>query len=426
VASANDGLSSDEKKANQLQVDSILQTIDRISAATNFQGIKLLNGNLDYTTSGLAATNITDFRVNSAKYTGSSQNVTVNVTGSAQQAGLFLLTNADAAAGGAINLNAGSSFVIEISGSKGSREFTFAEGTTVAQIKDAIDALKSVTGVETSSTTASGLKLISTDFGSNEFVSVKTLKDGGLNSTTSGSTNVTAVGVYGYTGTGFFTRATSISTYTAITNGTRDKGQDVTGTINGLAATGKGKALRVATDYLDVEVTLANSVVRTVGNVAGGASSTVSFSITGGGADFNLASKVDLTGKVSLGIQNIATRSLGTSALGYLNSLGTGKTNNIENTQDLGDAQKIVAEAINQVSSLRGRLGAFQKNVVGATIRSLNISVENTAAAQSAIRDADFAAETANLTRAQILVSAATNVLSLANSAPQSALQLLG
>jgi flagellin len=56
----------------------------------------------------------------------------------------------------------------------------------------------------------------------------------------------------------------------------------------------------------------------------------------------------------------------------------------------------------------------------------LSISSENTAAAQSIIRDADFANETAQLTRSQILVSASTNVLSLANSSPQSALQLLG
>ena len=44
-----------------------------------------------------------------------------------------------------------------------------------------------------------------------------------------------------------------------------------------------------------------------------------------------------------------------------------------------------VAEAIKQVSSLRGRLGAFQKNTVGATIRSLGVAIENTAAAQSVI-----------------------------------------
>ena len=74
---------------------------------------------------------------------------------------------------------------------------------------------------------------------------------------------------------------------------------------------------------------------------------------------------------------------------------------------------------------MRGRLGAFQKNTVGSTISSLSIALENTSAAESSIRDADFALETANLTRAQILSQAATQVLSLANSQPQTVLSLL-
>jgi flagellin len=48
------GLSSEEKKANQLQIDSILQTIDRISSSTSFQGTKLLNGSFDFKTSSVA------------------------------------------------------------------------------------------------------------------------------------------------------------------------------------------------------------------------------------------------------------------------------------------------------------------------------------------------------------------------------------
>ena len=75
---------------------------------------------------------------------------------------------------------------------------------------------------------------------------------------------------------------------------------------------------------------------------------------------------------------------------------------------------------------MRGRLGAFQKNVVGASIRSLGVALENTSAAESAIRDTDFASSTANLTRSQILVNAATNVLAIANAQPQSVLALLG
>ncbi|MHC4990403.1 MAG: flagellin, partial [Planctomycetota bacterium] len=65
--SANEaGISDEEKEANQLQIDSILQTIDRIANATSFNGTKLLNGNFDYTTSGMSA-NVTDFKISSAR-----------------------------------------------------------------------------------------------------------------------------------------------------------------------------------------------------------------------------------------------------------------------------------------------------------------------------------------------------------------------
>ena len=93
---------------------------------------------------------------------------------------------------------------------------------------------------------------------------------------------------------------------------------------------------------------------------------------------------------------------------------------------DLTGAQKVVEKAIREVSQLRGRLGAFQQNTIGATVRSLNIGLENTTAAESIIRDADFAFETADLTRNQILSASAQQILGLANSQPQAALQLLG
>ncbi len=76
-------------------------------------------------------------------------------------------------------------------------------------------------------------------------------------------------------------------------------------------------------------------------------------------------------------------------------------------------------------ATLRGRLGAFQKYTLGSTINSLGVAYENVSAADSAITDTDFASETANLTRSQILSSAATTVLSQANAAPQSVLNLL-
>ena len=135
---------------------------------------------------------------------------------------------------------------------------------------------------------------------------------------------------------------------------------------------------------------------------------------------------MNIAGKVSIGIGDISSRKLGTSALGFLDDLSSGKSFNVVDADDLDTAQDIVSAAIDHVSSTRGRIGAFQKNVVGATIRSLGVAFENTTAAESVIRDTDFASETASLTRNQILVQASTNILSLANSQPQQVLSLLG
>ncbi|MCH8204557.1 MAG: flagellin FliC [Candidatus Hydrogenedentes bacterium] len=81
--------------------------------------------------------------------------------------------------------------------------------------------------------------------------------------------------------------------------------------------------------------------------------------------------------------------------------------------------------AIGQVTTRRAALGATQ-NRLEFTINTLAIQEENSAAAESAIRDADIALETIAFTRAQILVAAGTSVLAQANLVPQTALQLLG
>ena len=74
---------------------------------------------------------------------------------------------------------------------------------------------------------------------------------------------------------------------------------------------------------------------------------------------------------------------------------------------------------------IRGRLGAFQRTALDTNIASLNDTLSNLTEAQSNIRDADFAVETARLTRAQILVQSGTSVLQISNQSPQSVLALL-
>jgi len=420
------GLSKEEKEANQLQIDSILQTIDRVAAATSFQGVKLLNGNFDFQTNNISAA-VSAFKVNGAKLGfGETRDVDVVVTASAQVAGFFLSL-------GANNLNLGGSgsadgadeqFVLEIAGALGSRELSFASGTSLAAVVAAINSFTDVTGVAASVSGTTGIRLESTEYGSDEFVSVKMVNAGSIGTASN-------IGIYNLQAAD--AEAADTSTHVdfdavAAQNGVTDSGQDVSATINGIIATTKGTIARINTDFLDVEVNLLYDPSASTANAARlGAIS--AFEITGGGADFQLAPRVDIAGKVSLGIQNVAVREIGRiddgTSVSFLSDLASGKSLNLVDG-DLGMAQQVIERAIRDVSSLRGRLGAFQQNTVGATIRSLNVALENTTAAESIVRDADFASETASLTRAQILVSSATNILAIANAQPQNALQLLG
>ncbi len=423
TATANDaGLSSEEKKANQLQIDSILQTIDRLANSTSFQGTKLLNGSFDFTTSGVAD-ELNSFKVNGAKFGfGKTLGVDVVVTQSAQQGGFYLSFG-----GTSIDLASGQTFVFEVAGALGSRELSFASGTSLSAIADSINTFKDVTGVSAAAS-GNGILIKSIKFGSDEFVKVKVTDDGGVTGTGIGVFNLSASNANAVDAT---TRVQFTSS--PAKNGLTDKGQDVGATINGVNAVAEGTKASINTDFLSVEVDLVASGGSNPDAIKLGKLD--AFTITGGGADFQLAPQVDIAGKVNIGIGNVAARNLGAttatdkatgSAISVtLADLAGGKALNVEDG-DLVAAQVSVEKAIEEVSQLRGRLGAFQKNIIGATIRSLGVSLENTTAAESAIRDTDFAKETAALTRNQVLVAATTNVLGIANAQPQNALQLLG
>ena len=394
AASANEaGLSIEEKDANQLQIDSILQTIDRLANDTSFQGTKLLNGTFDYTLAGVSATLLTDVSVNSARIPdGGTLEVDITVLTSGQTASVFLST-------GSGNFSSGldeGSLTIELTGNDGVQQFTFASGTSQGNISNAINSFSTAIGVSAAQSTGNTalVELRSTTFGSNEFVRVKELN---------ALTNDFILASAGATAT----------------SDVKESGRDAIVTINGQQATANGLEARVATGGFDVVVLLSggSALNKTGGNTT--------FTITGGGANFNLSPNVNLAGKVSLGIETVTTGNLGKAGTGFLASLSAGGTNNVVNG-DLSTAQKIIDQAIKQVSTLRGRLGAFQKNTVGATINSLGIALENTAAAEASIRDTDFARETAELTRAQILAQAATQALAIANAMPTSILALLG
>ena len=88
------------------------------------------------------------------------------------------------------------------------------------------------------------------------------------------------------------------------------------------------------------------------------------------------------------------------------------------------EAMKTVDSALAFINGERAKLGALQSRFE-TSIAALNITSENLSASRSRIQDADFAAETANLSRAQILQQAGTAMVAQANQIPQGVLQLL-
>ncbi|HOJ34019.1 MAG TPA: flagellin [Candidatus Hydrogenedentes bacterium] len=115
---------------------------------------------------------------------------------------------------------------------------------------------------------------------------------------------------------------------------------------------------------------------------------------------------------LSVGVQGASTRQLGISNVSV-------------STMTLAvSALSTLDLAIRSVTTLRSSFGALQ-NRLEFTINALSIREENSAASESAIRDANIARETINFTRSQILVSAGTTILAQANVIPQTALTLL-
>jgi flagellin len=380
VQSANTGaLTPDQLAANQLQIDSAVQSITRISNTTTFAGLNLLNGSLNYVTSGVNNSAIQGLQIDQANFgQASTIPVQVNVITSAKPAELQFQASAIT-----------KTTTLNIAGASGTTTLSFTSGATASSIAFAVNRVSDTTGVTAqlinSANPNSGIAFTSTGYGSQNFVSISALSGGAF---ATENTKGDQVG--------------------------RTVGVDAVATINGALTVGNGLDLHVDNASLDLSLTLGKTF---------GIGKT-SFDITGGGALFQLGSSVQSNEQVDIGIQSIAASSLGDDETGYLSDLVTGGSATVTNGQ-AESAEQIVELAITQVSNLRGKLGAFEENTLSTNVNSLNAALENVTSSESTITDADFAAETANLTRAQILVQAGTSVLATANSTPKDVLTLL-
>jgi flagellin len=381
IEAANTGaLSREEIEANQLQVDSAIESITRISNTTTFAGLRLLDGSLDYVTSGVQNAAVRSLQINQANFGGEdSIPVDLNVITSGRPAELRF---------GGTSLSA--SIVLEVNGNDGVEPLTFVSGATATDIYTAVNTITDTTGVRAEfvngTDATSGIAFVSTGYGSRSFVSVTAL-GGDTFATTDVDGNARK----------------------------RAEGIDAVATINGALTVGDGLNIKLNTQGLDLDLTLNEDF----------GIGTSHFDITSGGSLFQLGAKVSSNQQVNIGIQSVAASKLGNNELGFLSDVQTGGTAALVLEAGPERASQILEAAIKQVAVLRGRLGAFERNTLDTNVNSMNVALENVTASESKIRDADFAQETANLTRAQILTQAGTSVLATANATPQSVLSLL-
>ena len=375
--SANSGVQDvNTLAANQSEVSNALATIDRIANNTQFGTKKLLDGTAGISGS-VTDTDVTFLRSTTDAVTGSYA-VEVSTVGEKANVAATSFQSAALAQDETLTING--------------VQVTLKAGQTRAQVIDRINEFTGQTGVRADDNggTSSGIRLISVNFGSSATVSVQ--------SNVAGATNSSGFGV------------TSAS----------DAGVNVAGSIGGIAATGsgnvltatqgaaKGTALSFGLDGVD----LVSTVTGTQGSVT----------VTDSSLVFQIGANSNQTAKIAL--DNAKTTALGIGVSGVqFTSLAS---IDVRTTTGAQDAIKVVDAAINELSTLRGKLGAFQQQTLESTANNLRATLENTVAAESVIRDTDFAAETAAFTKNQVLIQAGTTVLSNANATSQLVLALLG
>lgn len=409
IDSANLGtVDQNSLDANQAEVDSAINSIDRIANTTTYGGKKLLNGSSSFEISNVD--NAIDKLNVSRVQLGieASKEINYNISKLAE----FAEVTIDV---GSATLDANST--VQITGSRGSQQISFAAGSTLQEIADATDNLYENTGVTARLGTGNQIIFASIDVGSDQSVDIQDIDGNGkLLGTIASATNT-------------------------LSNAT-DKGGDIEGSIQGASAQGRGRKLSLNTTTFAGEVSFDYNTATGRAAVSSNPNSTEvsgrdaartdftgataasvgKFVVKSEGLLFQLGAFTDPNNQESIGIENTSAFNLGVRE-GRLSSLKSGGDNSLANNAD--QAVRIIDEAILDIAVIRARLGAFQTNTLETNINSLGVSIENITNSESRIRDLDFASETADFTRSQILVQAGTAILTQANASAQSVLALL-
>jgi flagellin len=392
VQSSNSSNSASDRKALQTEVTQLTSELSRITSTTEFNGTKLLDGSM-----GTANFQVGANAGQLISMTGA--NFTTTTYGNNQVKGAAAAVTADGVTG------AKAAAETTISGSMGSAKITSGATDTAKTIAAKINDQTAATGVTATAKTDAVLK-----------------SGGGAYSLDVKSDNGTAVTVsfsVGGTGDKADDFAAAISAFNAQTAKTGVTAQYADGGVKLTNANGADISVTNNNDAttgasISMGSYKADGTANTATALAGGKSGVANGNVT---MDSDKSfSVVETTGKES-GFSLGGTNS-GASTLKSVANIDISSFEGAQNAIKTADA------ALASVNGERAQLGALQSRFSSA-ISNLQSTTENLSASKSRITDTDFASETANMTRGQILQQAGTSMLAQANSLPNGVMSLL-
>lgn len=399
VQSANDSNSAADRQNLQKEVSQLQNEITRIAETTNFNGKNLLNG--DFTSQsfqvGANANQVIDVSISSTQ--------TSDIGGYEALSSPAAGTIADSVAAAANNVTAQT---LTLNGFAGTDTVDVLAGASARTVTASVNSATDSTGITASAITYAKIDAVS-GTGDLSFALQ------GANSTAiTVSANITA------TDASELAKAVNdISGQTGITASLNDSGDAV------MLRNSAGEDIKITNVVSNAAITASLTGVDADGGFTGddvgatlaaGIADGVAALTVGGNVTFDSTKSFTVTGDDGADVTIVAADQAST-----LNSVDT---INISTQNGSNDALSIIDGALAQISGARSELGAVQ-NRLSATISNLSNISENTSAARSRIQDTDFAAETAELSRNQILQQAGIAMLSQANAAPQNVLSLL-
>jgi len=397
VQSANASNSAGDRQALQQEVGQLVSELDRISQTTEFNGSKLLDGTFgtqQFQVGANANQTIVAATANlRTSVYGNNQNVASNGSG--------IGASATQATAGTNGVTTGS---VAIAGYLGTGTLTVAVSATAKATADQINALKADTGVTATARTE---------------VRLGGMAAAGSYSLTLEGDNVGAARTVSFT----LTSATGTDRLSAAVSAINDQSAK-TGINASLSSDGNQIILTNATGNNIVvgDTTNANAAAVTVTayDAAGASTGTArTLAADANVENVNTGGYITLDSEKSFAVTSASNQlDNGGSALQTVANLDVTTFSNATN------ALKTVDSALAFINGERAKLGALQSRFE-TSISNLQVTSENLSSSRSRILDADFAAETANLSRSQILQQAGTAMVAQANQLPQGVLALL-